>query len=111
MSAWGTTWQFAANNGVRDLTSWLATRRLVLGDQLRRVVPSSLQGQISSWIQALPDEMGALVAGRSGDLLVEMLNRALLPRHAFPIDVVSLWTRRDANVNDHELETGVQRDL
>ncbi len=111
MSAWGTTGQFSSKNGIADLTAWLATRRVALEDRLRNLVPAPLQGQIASWIQTLPDEVAALVATRSGDLLVEMLNRALLPRHAFPIDVVSLWTPHDAHVNDHELETGVQRDL
>lgn len=112
MSAWGTTGQFAMNKGVGDLTAWLARRRLALEEQVARIVPEPLRRSIAEWIQALPGEVGGiLTGGRSGDLLVEMLNAALLPRHAFPIDVVSFWTRHDANPNDRELESGVQRDL
>ena len=41
---------------------------------------------------------------------MELLNGGLLPRHAFPIDLVALWTARDVTQADQS-EVAIQRDL
>lgn len=111
LSAWGSIGDFQTQNGVDDLRAFVTLNRVPLRQRLSALVPA-FDAETEGWITQLPDEVGGICALRpwGGDLLVELLNAALLPRHAFPIDVVALWTG-PAQVGMAYGERGVQRDL
>jgi hypothetical protein len=62
------------------------------------------------WLDELPEDVAAAVRpARATDELLEVLvTRGLLPRYAFPVDVVALWKDRPWRQADSE---EVQRDL
>ncbi len=65
---------------------------------------------IGGWLDELPE----LISGRlerigdNEDLLAALITKGVLPRYAFPVDLVALWTREPSRRNRGE---EVQRDL
>lgn len=110
--AWGTIAQFRQHNGTTDLDAYVRANRAALVRLTTPLCPT-FTTQLTDWIQTLPDEISTLSAARpwSADLLNELLNAALLPRHAFPVDVVALWTGSGRAQTPAAFERGVQRDL
>ena len=113
MNAWGTVTEFIQQNGAPALEAWLRSNRVELRRKVTRVVASELHTYVDEWIKEIHGEVNriATTAPAFSDLLVELLNQGLMPRHAFPIDVVSLHTQRDPQARASERETGIQRDL
>ena len=75
-----------------------------------RVVMPDFAAQIPLWISALPDLLRDTVeaADEASDLLDVFITRGVLPRYAFPVDLVALWTQEPNRYNRGE---EVQRDL
>jgi ATP-dependent helicase YprA (DUF1998 family) len=112
MSAWGSVGDFSSNNGMTALRAWVSSNRVPLRKRCQTLIAENLKDGVEKWIVGIPAEVEQIVTSRpkAGDLLVEMLNAALLPRHAFPIDVVSLYTGPAQDRASHH-ERGIQRDL
>jgi len=74
-----------------------------------RVAPLHIQ-HVDEWIRRLPERIAAAIAGSSASegLLEVLIAKGILPRYAFPIDLVSLWQHRPSRYNWSE---EVQRDL
>jgi MrfA Zn-binding domain/Helicase conserved C-terminal domain len=66
--------------------------------------------QLRAWLAKLPDEMekAILDSHDDEDLLEVIINAGLLPRYAFPVDVVSLYRSKPKK---YEVEDDVSRDL
>jgi ATP-dependent helicase YprA (DUF1998 family) len=109
--SWGTIGRFRQLGGVDDLRSYVQLNRSSLV-RLGEAITPAFSHELGQWIEGIPDEIAELCQIRpwANDLLTELLNAAMLPRHAFPVDVVSLWTSRQA-IQGLNHERGVQRDL
>jgi len=66
--------------------------------------------QLRAWLATLPDEMEKAIQNSRDeeDLLEVIINAGLLPRYAFPVDVVALYRSRPGR---YEVEDDVSRDL
>ncbi len=97
--------------GPRDLS------RKVGGGEFRAEVEgaarralASWSDEIGGWLEELPDLMSETLrgVGDDEDLLSALITRGILPRYAFPVDLVALWTREPNRFNRGD---EVQRDL
>ncbi len=100
-----------ASGGRKELA-----RKLESGD-FRESVRSSARkalitwhNEIDGWLDDLPETVSDALSGasESGDLLGVLVTSGVLPRYAFPVDVVALWTEEPSRYNRGE---EVQRDL
>ncbi|MDQ3637555.1 MAG: DUF1998 domain-containing protein, partial [Actinomycetota bacterium] len=66
--------------------------------------------EVGGWLDELPDLMSEKLrgVGDDEDLLSTLITRGILPRYAFPVDLVALWTREPNRYNRGD---EVQRDL
>ena len=91
--------------------------RLLSGGEFRteieeaacRVVPNRAN-EVGEWLEELPVriEQALEPLQDSADLLEALITRGILPRYAFPVDLVALWTEKPTRYNRGE---EVQRDL
>lgn len=112
LNAWGSVRQFITDNGRTDLATFVRSNRLALLERVNRVISPLLQQYAQSWVDPIAEEVLRALQGRPNDddILGALLDQGFLPRHAFPIDVVSLYTSERPYGSD-ERERGVQRDL
>lgn len=130
---------------LRKLEDWITERRTALLDELRQWVPdySHARGEpvafVSETIETAADELlaslraalpveeyplrqelegvrrEALERRLEDGLLVTLIGRAILPRYAFPMDVVSFWVSKPRRPGDpafkRSFEYEPQRDL
>ena len=75
----------------------------------RKALPD-WHGEIDGWLEELPEAVSNALRGatESADLLGVLVTSGVLPRYAFPVDVVSLWTEEPSRYNRGD---EVQRDL
>ncbi len=68
------------------------------------------EGEMGGWLDRLPPLISDALrrVGDDADLLAALITKGVLPRYAFPVDLVSLWTREPSRYNRGE---EVQRDL
>ncbi|MDP9439997.1 MAG: DUF1998 domain-containing protein [Actinomycetota bacterium] len=80
-----------------------------LGAAARRIVTVTAY-DVGGWLDTLPGEVEAALENEreEEDLLGALITRGLLPRYAFPVDLVSMWTKRPSRYSQGE---EVQRDL
>ena len=91
-NAWGKIGEIIRYQAISKLRQYLATNRIPLLARCTKVVPSVFTDQLKGWMQDLPDEIEQVVS-RSEDkdsLLEQLISVGLLPKYAFPVDVVSL---------------------
>lgn len=115
--AWGTLSEYVAQARGRTLARHIAQHREDLLQRAGAVVDAAFAPALPGWIDAVPGEVDLLV-GRDGPeagLLEELVTSGLLPKYAFPVDVVSLAipSAHDAMVRSGEFPSGdgMQRDL
>jgi ATP-dependent helicase YprA (DUF1998 family) len=114
--AWGTVADFANQGTANRLRQFLATNRAPLLARCAQVLPQELASEASAWLDALPGDVQQVVqtSDANDDLLEAVVRHGLLPKYAFPVDVVSLSI---PNVNvrawNSESDEGdaMQRDL
>ena len=115
--AWGTVGKFISDGGPAGLETHIRRNRAALLERAAAVVDESLKDSIGEWLSALPDEIegAARRADGSDDMLDVLLRRGLLPKYAFPVDVVSLAIPQDEEPEDsyesQDFYSGIQRDL
>ena len=115
--AWGTVGGFLEGSGTSDLERHVAQNRNALLERAAAVVDESLKDRVGEWLSALPNEINGVArrANGSDDMLDALLRRGLLPKYAFPIDVVNLAIPQDEEPEDsyesQDFYSGIQRDL
>ena len=112
LNAWGSVNQFNQKNGPQELARWIRANQLPLVDRCKLVVESPFHHEVANWVSSIPAEVIQHLQARpvGEDILSSLLDVGYLPRHAFPLDVVSLWTEPPP-IGANYRERGVQRDL
>jgi Lhr-like helicase len=89
---WGTIADYINRQTSDKLHKHLAGNRIPVLDRCKRVVHPTFHDKIDGWLDALVDDVHSVVSRREGkeDLLEQLINSGLLPKYAFPVDVVSL---------------------
>ena len=115
--AWGTGERFVDGGGRSELDTYINRNQARLLQKTRVIVEESLRHQLEGWLLALPEEVDRHAqAGNPDDGLLESLMRAgLLPKYAFPVDVVKLSIPEDEEQEDpyesQDFYSGIPRDL
>ena len=116
-ATWGKVRDFATNQLADRLTSYLVGNRAPLIARCARILGSTFIGKVTDWLDALVSEIQEVVGKHDGndDLLTSLVSDGLLPKYAFPIDVVSLNIPRDNSKPDEnedgDIDNGMQRDI
>ena len=116
-TAWGTVEGFLAGNGRTALEQHIAKHRDDLLQRTGLVVDESLKNRLEEWLSALPDEVeGVARRGEENEGILECLMRAgVLPKYAFPVDVVKLSIPEEEEQEDlyesQDFYSGIPRDL
>ncbi len=89
---WGLVGDFANKMTADKLHQYLGANRATILDRTRKISHSSLHGDLEDWLDELVNEVQEVVNGAkiNDDLFEELISSGLLPKYAFPIDVVSL---------------------
>lgn len=97
--------------GLRDLSTALASGRFreEVEKASRQAVPG-WEDVAGEWLDGLPELIRSSLdrVRDDEDLLGTLITRGVLPRYAFPVDLVALWTREPSRYTRGE---EVQRDL
>ena len=115
--AWGTAEVFNTGNGLAGLERYIRENRDVLLNRVGAVVDLAFAGRLGEWLAALPVEVdnSARRAAASDDLLESLLLAGLLPKYAFPVDVVRLAIPPEPEEEDRyesqDFYSGIARDL
>ena len=117
-STWGTIADFANHQLANKLRQFLATNRAPLLARSRKIINEAFHDRLDAWLSALVEEVQDVVNHNDAqnDLLVSLINGGLLPKYAFPVDVVSLSipsSRQTSNSYDEGVlnDEAMQRDL
>lgn len=114
---WGSIGDFANKKIADRLHQFLATNRAPLLECLKQIVVSELQENLDFWLNNLVVEVQQIVnsAEINDDLFVALIDSGLLPKYAFPIDVVSLNIPQFNHVNaawgGETINNAMQREL
>ena len=115
--AWGTTGHFHDSGGRTRLGRYIDARRQELLSRAGTIVEDSLAHRVGEWLAILPDEVGRLCENGepTDDLLESMLRSGLLPKYAFPVDVVRLsipdGDDQEDQYESQDFYSGIPRDL
>lgn len=115
-SSWGTVAEFANRQLAVKLRQYLATNRASLLTRAQYIIASTFQSHLSTWLDDLVGEVQQVVNNSEpkGDLFEKLINSGLLPKYAFPVDVVSLSIPSLSRTDDGEsswYDDAMQRDL
>ena len=114
---WGTAARFLEGNGRASLEKHVRDNRSNLLRSCGMVVDPSLTSRLEEWLAELPSEVeeAARKARANSDLLQALTEGGLLPKYAFPVDVVSLSVPDDEEEEDayesQDFYSGISRDL
>ena len=92
--------ELAANHPFRQEVSLAA----------KRIGGPNFSGVVDTWLDEMPNKIADVlsVASPFAELLETLLTRGLLPRYAFPVDLIALWTQEPDRWSQDEQ---VDRDL
>jgi ATP-dependent helicase YprA (DUF1998 family) len=111
---WGSVRYYLDNNLNRRLEAFIHTNRRELIVRSQAIISPILYNQIQVWLQVLPVEIQSYCQSKDNDdqLFVSLLNSGMLPKYAFPVDVVSLSIPNE-NINhpEDDFTESMQRDL
>ena len=116
-AAWGTAEGFIVGNGRRALEQHIRKNRDDLLERTGAVVDESLKDRLGDWLSALPEEVEDVAQrGEENEGMLESLMRAgVLPKYAFPVDVVRLSIPEEEEQEDlyesQDFYSGIPRDL
>ena len=115
--AWGTAERFFAGGGHTELERHINENRAAMLERAGAVVDGSMKDRLGEWLLLLPDEVESVARGSGGndDLLESLMLAGLLPKYAFPVDVVKLSIPGDEEQEDRyesqDFYSGISRDL
>lgn len=114
LNAWGRVGDFLAAGLGQRLERFIGDQADVLRDRTSAIIDARLAEDLPAWIAAIPREVNAVVSTSStrDELLRELITRGVLPKYAFPVDVVSFATP-DMSARDvgEPFDDGIKRDL
>ena len=115
--AWGTVNRFLDGGGLAALEKQVKDKQRMLLKRAGAVVDAPLKERLGDWIAELPREVAvaARAANANGDLLEALLSGGLLPKYAFPVDVVKLsipeYEGEEDTYESQDFFSGISRDL
>ena len=115
--AWGTVERFLVGGGHTELERHINENRADLLERAGVVVDGSMNDRIAEWLLVLPDEVEDVArgSGANDDLLESLMLAGLLPKYAFPVDVIKLAIPEDEEQEDRyesqDFYSGISRDL
>ncbi|MEW6223615.1 MAG: DEAD/DEAH box helicase [Chloroflexota bacterium] len=114
-SAWGKVGDFITRQGVPSLIRFLDANFDWMLERGVSVVDATFGGVVADWLKELPGEVGIAIGATpsSDELLDALLQSGLLPKYAFPVDVVSLSMPSFGASDDDDFPSSdtMQRDL
>ena len=116
---WGNVADFVNSDGHRQLYDYIRENRQGLRKSAEAITVPSLHGQLQQWARDLPREIHDVAAEdptQSRELLDALTVKGLVPKYAFPVDVVSLAIPPEGHEDDAPYESqdyyaGTSRDL
>lgn len=111
---WGTTRNYLSTHLHERLERFVRNNRNDLTQRSRLILSRDLHGQINNWLNELPGEINHFCEQRDQDneLFSALINSGMLPKYAFPVDVVTLTIPSDNGQQaDDESNDVLQRDL
>ena len=115
-AAWGMAEGFLTGNGRLALRQHINKNREDLLERTGAIVDESFSDRIEEWLTVLPDEVeGVAQRGEENEGMLESLMRTgVLPKYAFPVDVVRLSIPEDEDQEDlyesQDFYSGIPRD-
>ena len=115
--AWGTAEGFLEGNGRVELKRHISKTRDEFVERAGDIVDASIRDRLGEWLLILPDEVEEVARGSGAkeDLLESFMLADLIPKYAFPVDVVKLANPEDEKQEDrYESQnsySGISRDL
>ena len=116
--AWGSAGDFANKGGREALTRNLRSERSDLKARMKSIVQDEFSDRLDKWMDELPDEIhsATIEVDPSSDTLETLIQKGLVPKYAFPVDVVRLSIPREIDEYDNKYESedyysGTTRDL
>jgi len=103
--SWGKVSEFANYQYADKLKTYLTVNRAPLLSRCQKVVHADFVAQIDGWLNALIGEVQTVVNHDDGksDLFESLISAGLLPKYAFPVDVVSLSIPEVGRKKDEEV--------
>lgn len=91
-SSWGTVGDYVAQQRRRGLETYLAHNATTLAARCRLVVSAGFAATLQDWFDDISEEVQNVVNKHDAadDLFASLISAGLLPKYAFPVDVVSL---------------------
>ena len=115
--AWGAVDHFLEANGRTDLEEYIRQHQGVLLVRAGLVVDPILKEHLGNWLNELAQEVEEVArhSSANSDLLKALILGGLLPKYAFPVDVVQLSVPEDDEDEDsyesQDYYSGISRDL
>ncbi len=115
--AWGQADRFVVGGGRSALENFIVENSNELRERTGVIVESGFRQRLDDWLLALPEEVEGIARGTetSVDLFESLVTAGLLPRYAFPVDVVKLVIQENDEVEDRyesqDFYSGISRDL
>ncbi len=115
--AWGKVAHFLSGNGRAALEKYIDENREELLERTGVVVDESVKDRLREWLSALPSDVEEVVRGASenDDVLISLMLAGLLPKYAFPVDVVKLaipeGEEQEDRYESQDFYSGISRDL
>lgn len=108
--AWGTVSDFVNRQAAAKLTKYVQEHAAGLIARSRKIAPSSFGSALPTWIGAVPQEVLDVLddANDKDEILEELISVGLLPKYAFPVDVVGLSI---PNFSTEERSEGLDNDV
>ncbi len=116
---WGNTTDFLNRNGRQQLFDYIKDNRQDLRKSAEAIISPALHGQLQRWATELPQEIHNVAledTNQTQELLEALTVKGLVPKYAFPVDVVSLAIppeghEEDAPYESQDYYSGTNRDL
>jgi ATP-dependent helicase YprA (DUF1998 family) len=112
--AWGKVSDFVNRQAGDKLTAYLRSNAHVLVSRCRQILGPAFAKDVPSWIDAIAGEVLTVIddADAKDEVLEKLISVGLLPKYAFPVDVVSLSIPDYSQEESEGLDTdAMQRDL
>ena len=102
--AWGTVADFINRQGTSKLRGFLLKNQLVLLERCKRIAGPVFAPRLETWFHELVDEVQEVVnkSDVKESVLGILVNTGLLPKYAFPVDVVKLFIPGDRAYDDDD---------
>jgi ATP-dependent helicase YprA (DUF1998 family) len=90
--AWGTVADFGSNQSATKLSNYIGANRAPLLQRCRNISHPEFQNILEQWLNDLVSEVQNVVerSDEKAGLMEQLIRTGLLPKYAFPVDVVSL---------------------